>query len=658
MSDQIEIVDILEGEEIPEPVGILTDEQLEDLGNYLKKEYDAATAERDKLMQRARKWRTNMEALASHAPKNHPYKNSSNVTVPVTQTLGQSLMAMVLGTFDAREPLWDIQSIQPVEEQIKRFKVVGKYLNMLAKSPTDLNMPVVLQDLAYETILIGGSFPKVTWTTESWRIKKEDGTDVEVTYHDGPSVIVLPIERVKYRRGVNSISRLPWIANDTPLTEMELRKRASEQIYDMEGVQKILDRPRSTANEDEAQRDEAETFDSGEVASLYDITEFWVFYDVDDTGVPVDLFVSMHVESGTILRVGYNTLGIRCITNAKYIHRPGGLMGRGVGQLTESSQDEVTAIHNMRNDNMKLANTRLIVTKRGGPIKSNEEIWGGKILHADNPREDVMPFQLGEIYPSSLQSESNSMGYAQKAVGLSDSMMGFADQTLKTRDTVRGQAMRIGQGDSILGSAVAGMRDVISQIGMLVWIQCVANKERVISKERTAMRLTEEEIALLEEALDMSVEEVPMKMVFTVKVTDAERTFEQQRMNLMTMTQLFAQYGQQVVPLAMQIYGPQGQQLQQQSPELYGFLGRILVGSSKILEDIFKFFNITNTKDYVPDSDKMDQMLDMMQSAIQGISGAMPQGQMVPSQAQGVPPQGQIPSAMAAGMGEVSGGVI
>lgn len=648
MSDEIEIQVLAEGEEVPEAVqDILPEEELELLAKYLKEEYDSAATEMEARNQKAIKWRTNMEAVASDAPKNHPYKNSSNIVVPVTQVIAQALIAKIVGTFDAREPLWDIQSLSHDEAAIKRMKSVSKVMNTWAKSPTDLNMEQVIHDLAAETVVIGGAFPKVPWVIDRWRVKGPDGQEGTVTYHDGPMVVVAPVERVKYRRGVGSIPRLPWIGVDIPLTEVELRKRAADGIFDPEKVSLVLSEERTTPTDAEEQSQKAEMFDSGETTGLYDITEFWVYWDVDGSGVPVDLFVTMHVPTNTVLAVQYNSLGVRTIAASKYIHRPNALTGRGVGQMTEAMQDEVTTVHNARIDNMKLANTRMLAVKRAGPIAAREEIYPGKILYVENPREDVNPIQLGEVYPSSAAAESGGWAIAQRAVGLSDTMMGFADQTMKSRDTVRGQAMRIQQGDSVLGGAVAGLRNVIGQIGMMVWIQCVANKERVMARERVAKRFTDEELKDLEEALNMTVAEVPTRMAFYVKVTDAERTFEQQRMNLMTLTQMMAQFGQQTVPLAMQMFGPQGVQMQQQAPELYNYMGRILAGSAKMMEDIFKFFNIYNTKDYLPDAERLDQMMDMFGAALQGFQGgsaAVEQGlgmaqagaQMAPEAAMGM----------------------
>lgn len=659
MSDEVDIEILESGEEIEEPIaGILNEEDLEVLAKYLKEEYDAADTEMSARNQKALKWRQNMEAVANDAPKNHPYKNSSNIMVPVTQVIAQALSAKVLGTFDAREPLWDVQSLRHEEDAVRRMKTVSKVMNVWARSPTDLNMEQVLQDLVAETVLVGGAFPKVPWVIDRWRVKDANGGETIMTAHDGPLVTIVPVERVKYRRGVGVISRLPWIGVDTPLTKIELEKRASDGIYDVEGVQKILNQPRTTPTDSEEQAQRAEMFDSGETTGLYDITEFYVYWDIDGTGVPVDLLVTMHVQTETVLQVQYNVLGMRMLAASKYVHRPNTITGRGVGQMTESMQDEVTTVHNASIDNMKLANTRMLAVKRSGPLGAKEEIYPGKILYVENPAEDIRPIQLGEIYPSAHAAESGGWAIAQRAVGLSDTMMGFADQTMKSRDTVRGQAMRIQQGDSVLGGAVAGLRNVLGQIGMMVWIQNVANKERVMARERAAKRFTEEELKDLEEALDMTVAEVPTRMAFTVKVTDAERTFEQQRMNVMTLTQMLTQFGQQTIPLAMQVYGPQGEQMKQQAPELYNYMGRILAGSAKMMEDIFRFFNIYNTKDYLPDSERIDQMMDMFAAALQGFQAGsqmqVPSAQEVPAEIM----QEGAPEAGATGMPMGNGGMM
>jgi hypothetical protein len=626
MSDvEIEVVqgeEQFEGEELLE---ILDEAQLKEAVDYLKKEYSQATSEMDQRNKKLIKWRKNMEAVASDAPRSTPFKNSSNVTVPVTQTITQSLYAQVKGTFTARKPLWSIETYNKNDEVIQRNKVVEKYLGILAESPYDLDMANVLNDLIFEAMLAGGCFPKVTYGVESWKVKNASGgEEKEVVWHDGPKVTVAPLERVKYRRGVSEISRLPWIAIDYPMTKTELQERAAKGIYDPDAVELVLSEERTTPTETEEQEQIAEAYSSGETTGLFDISEVYFYFDVDGSGVPVDLLFTIHMGTGAVLKQQYNSLGARSIVSAKYIHRPSALTGRGTGQMTESMQDEVTGLHNMRNDNVKVAGMRMIAVRKGSGFGAKREVFPGCVWEVENPADDVRPIQLGEVYPSSLASENQGWSIAQRAVGVSESQMGFADTTLGSRDTARGQMMRVQRGDTILGSVVDGLRNTLSQIGMLVWMQCVANRERVIAREKAAERLNEEELGSLEEALKMEISEVPLKMNFIVKTTEAERTYEQQRMNVMTLSQLFAQYAEKTVPLAMQLYSPQGLQMQQQAPELYNYLGRLLAGSGKLMESIFEFFGVYDTANYVPDPDRLDEMLDMMRGAAQSLQG-MPQ---------------------------------
>jgi hypothetical protein len=660
MSD-VEIV-VEEAAQVVETTEILQGEELDRLVSYLKDEYGKASNEMEARNSKLIVWRKNMEALASDAPKVSPMKGSSNVTIPLTQTLTQSMYAKMKGTFDARNPFWTVSGSRKDSESVQMFSVVQKYMNILADSPYDLNMEEVKKDLFLETCLCGACFPKVVWSTQKWRVLQEGGSETQVVYHDGPQIVVIPVERTFYRRGIGDIQRLPWIGITTPLTENELREMAAEGIFDATAVEEVLGQERTNPNMTEGQLQKSEWFDESEQTGLFDITEFWVFWDIDGSGVPVDLFFTIHVPTGKVLKQQYNRLGARFIVNAKYIHRPYTLTGRGIGQMTESMNAEATAIHNLTNDNMKIANMRMFVMKRGG-YGEKDEIYPGKIFRLDNA-DDLRSVPIGEIYPSSSQRESLSWNIGQKAVGLSDNQMGFADATMGSRDTARGTAMRLQQGDSILGTVVEGLKTTFSKLGMLVWLQCVANKDRVIAREKAAMRLSDEELGILDKALSIPLGEIPMRISFGIKTTEAEKTFEQQRQNIMALSQLFAQYGQQTIPLAMQLFGPQGLQMKQQAPDMWNYMAKVLTGSGKLIEQIFEFFGTQNTQDYIPDLSLLEKMMQTIGSVGQSFAGTpqMPLGspQQGPNEQvaeqSGNQEQIQQPPAMSAVEG-VQGGV-
>lgn len=626
---------------------IANEEELKEVVHKLCDAYSRAKDAMDRRNKRVKRWRAKLEAVHSTVPKNRPFKNASHVAVPMSQIITQGLYAKIKGMFDARDPFWTAKALQESnQEDINNFKVVTKYMDILAKSPYDLNLEAVKRDVHLETCHIGTCFVKVPWTTEHWNLKKEEGGYVEdsgeVYLHDGPEIKAFPVERVTYPQGSKEINRLEWIGLDVTLTESELEERAARGIYD--NVEEVLKHKRELINDDEEEAQRNEDLDFSETSGVFDIVEFYFLYDYDKDGIAEDLILHIHPESQTCLKQQLNSFGVRDIVPTRHMHRSFAITGRGSGQMTESLAEEVDAIHNLRNDNMKIANMRTFGVKRTSGISPREEIYPGKLWFLDDPQKDLTSVQMGEVYPSSLQAEDQSLQYGFQAVGMSPTQMGFESQVLKSRDTGIGQQLRMSAGDSILTSISEGLVESWSRIGMLVFMQLVRNKERVIAREEVAKRLSPEDIESLRKALDIPFEQIPLRISFSIKATDAEHTFENQRQNRMTMSQLYSQYSQESMPLASQIFGPQAPQMLQMAPLLFKHMLRLYIGRSKLTAELFKFFGEGNPGDYVPDVEGLDKFLDFtdqfttpqyIQRLMMGLQG-QPQGQP-----QGGPPRGQ-----------------
>jgi hypothetical protein len=174
----------------------------------------------------------------------------------------------------------------------------------------------------------------------------------------------------------------------------------------------------------------------------------------------------------------------------------------------------------------------------------------------------------------------------------------------------------------IFSSVTEGLVEFYSEIALLVMYQLVKNRELVIAKEERLQRLSTEDIGILKEALDIPLGDLPMKLKFSIRTTEIEQTFEAQRQNLMTRTQLYAMFSEKIIPLFAQMSSPQI------PPELKIVLGRITVGTCKMMEDAMKFFGEDETGEYVPSYQKMDAMLDMIREMEQAgmKAGGMQQG--------------------------------
>lgn len=633
-------IEIVEGEdEVRDPLySVLDEDETKRAVDWLTKEYEEAEAERVVKKRKWDKWRRQAKALPETDKKEWPFPNSSNVSVPLTRINMQTLYGKMESTLARKKPFWTIKALRDDAADRKRAEFLTKYFKILADSKLDLDLARKRKDILKEADLIGTAWVKVPWTRTKWNFRKEsaeDGTvrQVDAVLHDGPEMLLIPPEDVLFKGVWKSIQDAPVFFHDVRLPWHQVKAREAQGVY--RDVDRIERWARETPNEQEVERGKRNDLELG-MEEIIDITEAYFYWDVNGDGVYEDIIFSIHIESGTVLKQSYNELGIRPFEPVPFFTEAFSIEGTGVGQACDAMQDEVDAIHNMRNDNMKVANMRMLVTKPGGFLKEKEQLYPGKIFKADNPREDVIPIQLGEVYPSSLQAENMTIMYSQKATGMSDTLGGFADQTLKSRDTAIGQQLRASQGEGIFSALLEDVVDSFSRIGMLIYFQLVKNREFVVSNERLKKRLSDEEVEQLDEILAVPLEEIPFRLTFTIQTSDMEQTFEVRRQNMLTLTQLFTQYATQVTPLVMQLFGPQGMQMAQVAPDMYKFMLEIYTGSTKLLSNVFKFFGEDDIENYVPDTKKAEalkQMLEMMQ----GQAGMMGQG---PGQAQmGPPPQ-------------------
>ena len=177
--------------------------------------------------------------------------------------------------------------------------------------------------------------------------------------------------------------------------------------------------------------------------------------------------------------------------------------------MTEGMQDEITTIHNMSIDADKLAISTPCKYKKDRGIQPNMSMYPGKMIPVEE-MDDLIPMSLGNVNLASINREGQSYQYAARNSGISDTMAGFADTTLKSRDTLGGQTLRYQQGMGMFNAIVEGFMDFFSRVGMKIFYLLVNNRDKVIEKEKTLGRMSNEEIKVLDAALNIDVTEIPM----------------------------------------------------------------------------------------------------------------------------------------------------
>jgi hypothetical protein len=664
--------DIVEGAR-PEisDLGIeIRDEVKSEILEYLLTEFKQAASGRVEREKKWIKYRKQREAMPEPISGEHAIESGSRIQPPLTQIHAQTAYAKFKGYYDTtKKEFWQVSSSGKTPEDHEDAKLLTKYFGILANSPNDLNIAKVKRTVADEATFLGLLAVKVTWETTEWKFKSfDDGSDVPTTksmiFHDGPSIIPIPQEDIYYPPYWDELQRMPWIAHALHYPLHEFQNKIRSNFYDepIDADGEPIDPKtwlRDSFSDSERESEKIRGYSSANPAVI-DLLEFHFYWDIDGDGIWEDLIWTIHEESKTVVRMQYNSIAAREFVGFGFIPRSFMLESRGVGQICEGLQDEISGTHRLRNDGMKLSAIKMLAMRRAVLRENKNSIYQGKIWITDNPREDMQAIALGEVPPSSLESENMVWSMTSQAVGLSSVDRGFSDPTLGTRDTFKGQQLRLANSENIMSTVIETGNESWSQVGMLVFFQLVMNAKRVIWNERQLKRLSDEEISRLEKILSIPMADVPRRLKFSIYTTDIEHSYEAKRDTIMQLMQLTFQVQPQLVQLANVVFGVQGLQLKAQSPEAWTQLLQVYVGSVNLLREVYEFADFVDTENYLQDVSKYEKLLEMLKinndKQIAALNAAMNQnGGITNEQAgqrgagAGMAPAGPGPAGIGAG---------
>ena len=617
MSDEIDVIeeaDASQDEGTPFKA-LLNEEEEKKLKSFLSSELTLAMTERQGEEEEWADIRRERIARPKFKHKDTPWPNASNVSVPGMMIAQNTIYGVTKNSFGSKKPFWAIEAMQSNNhEDLEIARVIEKHMQRLADSEQDLNKREKDREIQEETDLLGTCWVMVPWTTETQRIAvaSPEGTttQVEVTLHDGPEWVVIPREDVYHRVRERNVQKARWWAHRIELEEADVEERfATNKWTEFENWKRFS---RTESRDHERALDE-EAGSSSQPRVVYDFYEVYIKWDIEPKdGIYEDLLLVYSQDANMLVKVDLNPMGMRMVRAVNFIKRAFRMDGFGVGQAALHMQEELNTIHNQRNDSVHQAGLRMYLARRNCGIKAREKLSPGRIIFVDNIKEDFAPMQSGEVYPSSLQAEGMAWSYLEKATLMSATMSGFADATMKSRDSIGLNTQRMKASSGIIGSILESMEDDYSNLGLMTFYQLVFNKERVIENETKIKRLSENDLALLKKALDIPLEEVPIRLRFSVRTADAEQTYEVRRQNTMTLFSIYSMFQKTVLPLYMQMFMPNPQTGQPMlPPPVQEFVMRLITGNSRLMEKIFDFFEEDDTDRYVPDYKKMEMLLDM-----------------------------------------------
>jgi hypothetical protein len=589
------------------PSAVLDAEGEPYVSGYLSKEIlDVLNgSERAAFIAKVDKWRRMALSQPEQETKTYPWMEASNIVTPIMAEKQNTIFAKLIAMFSSKRPFWSCESEDPT--MTDAANAIARLMNLLAKGTFHLNIDKVNRTLFYDLVLLGAQMVKVPWLYEAWPVMVASSGSASAkkamrVMHDGPAVVPVRMEDFIIRSYYDNVQRAPWVATRSWLTHADLLQRQADGIY--ANVDQVLDfyaKNLTKDRQDELLRRGFAPSSLGDVPEmrLYPVFEAYVFYDSDGDGIPEDIKVWIEVESGTILRSEMNTLGARDLCMLRYFQLPYQMMGVGIGHFIERLQDEADFLHNHRLDNLHFSLIPAWKRRRGSSTKKEITLHPGAIIDVDDVN-DMMPLVTPDLTGSTYQSEALTRDYADRVSGAKSPMSGYADPTMKSGADVGSTLFLAEQGNSILNAIYDGIETDYNEIGQLVLMQLVANRDKV-----DLSMLSPEDQSLVQKVLALPLETLPTTFAFTVETTDQSRSEETKRQTLAQATALYSQYGQQAMSLATIVDNPQlpPTSLTKQLAQ------RLFVGATEFVREAFTMMKVEKLAALLPDTTAMQATL-------------------------------------------------
>lgn len=388
------------------------------------------------------KWRKQYLGIPAEDTKSFPWPNAANTIVQVIGETVDTMAARILGLAYATHPLWPFQDYRrfdpadnaAFESASRERRTLEDFMDLVAFEPSELDLYRIEGLWCTDMIRLGTAFIKlgyehkvestnVGYTSAKSKVIQAD----ESTIYSGPRVHKLRHEDVLLTPDASTPGEAEFVCQTRNLRRKALEERAFTGAYQRAAVDSILASPDKLAP-DTQRREELQ--DQGiTIRGNYDATEEWTihecYYGWWHNGKKFRIIDSYHKRTKTVLRRVFNFLPQNelPIIRARMGYRTDGMYGHGMAELLERYQEELSTVHNQRLDNATAANTRALrVSPRARNLDANVELYPMALLVGE--KDDIEAIQIADVYPSSFENETVTMGHVQSRAGISPAISG------------------------------------------------------------------------------------------------------------------------------------------------------------------------------------------------------------------------------------------
>lgn len=548
-------------------------------------------------------------------PKSGPIVNACRDVIPVIAMAVEPVHARLETGIFKQDPVFRVKTSR---KSLQKFmKPLERLLNGYMTQVIDFRKIATPRML--ESAKLGTMVFKTRYAYEKCKYKAygKDGkveTREEVRFQ-GPKPEGVELSNVMFPSLYQDIQ-------DAPIVAERIRTVASAlRVLEKQGKIKNVDKvaPFTTSERTEVERSrEAVSNHTGEGIRTDDLVvwECEFEYDYDNDGWLESFIAWFHHPTRTFLRLQLNPnfRQRKSYTVIPYTISNQSLYGVGIGEMSIQFQNAVTRYHQMAMDNAYIANCRMFIAKRNAPgIEDVPLVYAGRTFFVDDPKNDFIPFQAGDIYPSTQNERMNLMGLVEKRTGVSDYMTGRESPMLGSRATATSTLALIQEGtrrvEQVMENIRVGFGDIAEQM-CLMWAQYGLGD---ISDYNF---LDDNDAELLDQFFKSinNMASLDGLISIDIGVTDATTNRQVQQQMQMSLIQSVTAYLQQLVEvgqLAVQAAGS--------APQLVELISKVVSSADKMYTDLLGKYDIPGAEEYIPDVQSFFKSL--QQLPVPGASG-------------------------------------
>lgn len=412
-----------------EVIAPLSEEEQEEIIKKLKYEYDCFISDVASLHDNIKRYHK-VYAAERQAKKEFPWPGASNYTVPLAQSMVDSVHARIMKAVFEPDPLWLAKP--RVSDSVEVAKKAEWYLDTWADT---MNLVRDIDSVTMNMLIDGVGILKVDWIRTVRRIPKATGQDGQplqntVTDYEGPRGYPVPLlDFVMIPADAPTIDDAVYVGHRVFLTQQQLEERRRIGLYFNVGklIEKGADskhgKTTAPTNIVNIGNKSSNTYPE---TKQYEIIELYGPHVFDPEIGPQPALFTFSAEHSILLRIEPYPYqyGRAPYIDFQIFPRPNFFWGRSMVEMLESPQEELTALHNMRADSLARSIAPPLLRRLGSRWNPEEQPWQpGMVIDTNDPAE-IIELSLSPVPHAAFVHSQEILENTERMTGMSDVFMG------------------------------------------------------------------------------------------------------------------------------------------------------------------------------------------------------------------------------------------